>query len=281
MVDRLGQQGAQQARRPRGVAVEQGAGGRGEDALPGEPQPGRLVEQPGGEVVAAGSGAADVSFTVTATGVPTASISCLEGATPRSSGDSFAIGTHTIECTATNSVGSDSDSFDITVNAANSAPTADAGGPYAIAEGGSLALDGTGSTDPDGDALTYSWDVNGDGIFGDAIGATPVLSWSELQSLGIDDGASAFDVALEVSDGVATDLDSSPLALANTAPSTSGPAAADGELDTPLTLTLAASDPSDGDTAAGLTCLRFTDAQVQRRGDEVVRILREVMRRIG
>ena len=45
-------------------------------------------------------------------------------------------------------------------------PVAYAGGPYAISEGGSLSLDGTGSFDPDGDPVTLSWDVNGDGAFG-------------------------------------------------------------------------------------------------------------------
>ena len=43
-------------------------------------------------------------------------------------------------------------------------PTADAGGPYTVAEGGQVTLSGTGS-DPDMDPLSYAWDLNNDGTF--------------------------------------------------------------------------------------------------------------------
>ena len=39
----------------------------------------------------------------------------------------------------------------------NTAPSADAGGPYQVNEGSTLLLDGTGSTDPHNAILTYTW----------------------------------------------------------------------------------------------------------------------------
>lgn len=83
---------------------------------------------------------------------------------------------------------------------ANQPPTAHAGGPYTIAQGQSGSFDATLSSDPDGDALTYSWDVNGDGVYGDAAGATPALTWTELQGLGIA-GGNTYAVGLQVNDG--------------------------------------------------------------------------------
>lgn len=67
------------------------------------------------------------------------------------------------------------------------APTADPGGPYM----GPLEIcfDGTGSFDPDGDPLTYSWDF-GDGNIG--TGATPCHTYAE---------AGIYDVCLIVNDG--------------------------------------------------------------------------------
>src|SRR5207237_2488196 len=47
----------------------------------------------------------------------------------------------------------------------NHPPTAAAGGPYTGNEGAALAFDGSGSSHPDGDALTYAWTF-GDGATG-------------------------------------------------------------------------------------------------------------------
>jgi glucose/arabinose dehydrogenase/PKD repeat protein len=61
----------------------------------------------------------------------------------------------------------------ITYTAANQPPTAvitaaPTNGPAPL----TVSFDGTGSTDPEGKPLTYSWDLNGDGTFGDATGPT-------------------------------------------------------------------------------------------------------------
>jgi PKD domain len=81
---------------------------------------------------------------------------------------------------------------------ANSAPTASAGGPYAITYGDGLTLNGAGSSDPDGDALTYSWTVNGHAAA--ATGVSPTLTWAALAALGVDH-AGAYSVAVTVDDG--------------------------------------------------------------------------------
>jgi predicted extracellular nuclease len=46
----------------------------------------------------------------------------------------------------------------------NDPPTADAGGPYTVNEGASVTLTATGS-DPEGEPLTYAWDLDNNGTF--------------------------------------------------------------------------------------------------------------------
>ena len=48
-----------------------------------------------------------------------------------------------------------------------SPPTAEAGGPYTTTEGTDAALDGSASTDPDNDIVSYAWDLDGDGACDD------------------------------------------------------------------------------------------------------------------
>ena len=70
----------------------------------------------------------------------------------------------------------------------NSAPTADAGGPYAAEEGSPILFNGVLSSDPDGDALSFAWTF-GDG--GEGTGA-------EASHVYLDQGA--YPVSLLVSD---------------------------------------------------------------------------------
>src|SRR5262249_12242130 len=60
------------------------------------------------------------------------------------------------------------------INVATSTdPVADAGGPYSVSEGGSVQLDGSKSshTNPNPQPLTYLWDLDGDGVFGETGGS--------------------------------------------------------------------------------------------------------------
>ncbi|TPW10767.1 MAG: PKD domain-containing protein, partial [bacterium] len=84
----------------------------------------------------------------------------------------------------------------VMVTRPNTAPTAEAGGPYAGTTGLPLALSSAGSADADLDALTCQWD------FGDGASSSdpnPVHAWS---------GAGDYMVYLSVSDGQAGARDS-------------------------------------------------------------------------
>ncbi len=101
-------------------------------------------------------------------------------------------GTYTVTLTVSDGLLSSSPAMvnvEIATPPANREPVADAGGPYAVETGATIVFDGTGSSDPDGDALTYSWDF-GDGTT--ATGMTPSHSYA---------AAGSYVVSLVVNDG--------------------------------------------------------------------------------
>jgi glucose/arabinose dehydrogenase/PKD repeat protein len=99
----------------------------------------------------------------------------------------------------------------ITYTAANQPPTAKitanpTNGPVPL----TVSFDGTGSSDPEGHPLTYSWDLNGDGTFGDATGPTASYTYT---------AAGVYHPSLRVTDDQgATDTASVTVTAGNTAP---------------------------------------------------------------
>jgi hypothetical protein len=90
----------------------------------------------------------------------------------------------------------------LTIVGANTAPTANPGGPYLGAINTAIPFDGSGSTDPDGDPLTYAWTF-GDGNTGS--GAAPSHAYA---------AAGIYDVCLIVNDGTADSDPACTLAVA-------------------------------------------------------------------
>jgi len=85
--------------------------------------------------------------------------------------------------------------YEVEIITDNTAPTANPGGPYLGAVNTAISFDGSASSDPDGDPLTYAW------TFGDSAtgtGATPTHFYT---------AAGVYDVCLTVNDG---SLDSDP-----------------------------------------------------------------------
>jgi glucose/arabinose dehydrogenase len=99
----------------------------------------------------------------------------------------------------------------ITYTAANQPPTAvitanPTNGPLPL----TVSFGSTGSSDPEGKPLTYSWDLNGDGTFGDATGPTASYTYTT---------AGVYHPSLRVTDDQgASDTTSVTITAGNTAP---------------------------------------------------------------
>ncbi|MDY6837598.1 MAG: PKD domain-containing protein [Thermodesulfobacteriota bacterium] len=120
-------------------------------------------------------------------------------------------GAYTVAVRVTDEDGStDIATLSVTVEVSNYPPVADAGGPYTADEGAEATLDGSASWDPEGDALTYAWDLDNDGEYDDAVGATPTYVWADNGS---------YPVGLSVSDSLLTDAATATVTVYNVAPS--------------------------------------------------------------
>jgi PKD repeat protein len=95
---------------------------------------------------------------------------------------------------------------EITVVNVDRPPVADAGGPYTGVTNVGVNFDGSGSSDPDGDALTYLWDF-GDG--GSSTDGSPMHTYT---------AAGVYDVTLTVSSGspVLSDTDATTATISDT-----------------------------------------------------------------
>ena len=91
----------------------------------------------------------------------------------------------------------------------NLPPVAEAGGPYEVNEGDPLELDGSNSSDPNGDILTFAWDLDGDGEHDDSTQVQPTRTW-------MDDGS--YPVSLTVSDSLLSDTDSAIVTVLDLSP---------------------------------------------------------------
>lgn len=120
------------------------------------------------------------------------------GQGPRISVGPLAIGSHVVTLTVTDQHGAGS-SDTATVTVANRPPVADAGPDQALSGYRQVALDGTGSIDPDGEALSFVWTLGGARI---ATGPQPTVEplpvgvHTVVLSVSDPQGASASDSVL-------------------------------------------------------------------------------------
>ena len=125
----------------------------------------------------------------------------------------------------------------------NEPPVAYPNGPYYVDEGTGATLDGTGSSDPDGDPLTYSWSVTGPATCDDLTSPTQTCTWPDNGS---------FDVCLTVDDGQYSDSACASVTVNNVAPTASFSAPSNVNEGSDIALSLTSPfDPSSADTTAG------------------------------
>ena len=125
----------------------------------------------------------------------------------------------------------------------NEEPEADAGGPYTVDEGSTVVLDGSGSSDPDGDAITFLWSPGT--RLDDPASVTPVYSalddTIDLLILTVTDGGDVTPAS------ALSDTDSASVTVMNVPPSVAAQGSAIVEGGTAM-VTVTFTDPGTADT---------------------------------
>jgi chitodextrinase len=137
---------------------------------------------------------------------------------------------------------------------ANQPPQAVPGGPYTADEGSSIALDGSGSKDPDGSIVKFEWDFNYDGrtfIVG-AVG--------EKTSTRYADGPATVTIALRVTDDKgANQIATAQVNIENVAPTVEVGGPYIGGVNNPISMAGTATDPGSIDQAGLVYTWDFGD----------------------
>jgi PKD repeat protein len=127
--------------------------------------------------------------------------------------------------------------FNLLLSLVNTPPTVNAGGPYAVSEGGSVTLAASGS-DPDGDNLSYAWDLDNNGSY--ETGGR-IVAFSAASR----DGNSSQTVGVRAFDGRDYAYDTATVNVTNVAPTiTSASSTSPVPEGSPVTVNVAATDPA-------------------------------------
>ena len=126
-------------------------------------------------------------------------------------------GTFNVSLTVTDDAGdTDTATSTATIGLGNLPPVADANGPYNGTAGIAVAFDGSGSSDPDGNIISYSWDF-GDGSTGSGVSPNHVYASANVYNvtLTVMDDAGVTDAAGTTASIVAAPVNQPPVADAN------------------------------------------------------------------
>ncbi len=121
------------------------------------------------------------------------------------------------------------------------APVANAGPNQTVNEGATVTFDGSGSSDADGDALSYFWS------FGDGSGASGVNPTHVFADNGV------YTVTLTISDGANTSSSTLTVTVQNVAPTLAVSGPTDAVPGQDRTIAFSATDPSSADQAGQFT----------------------------